>query len=154
MARLETPVFADYCQVLLLDVRSQADVSDRWDDLANARRLVAAGDALAILTARNTAVPVTVEVVAARVGVDPSAYDHVVEADLLVPSGVLVVMGVSDYLPDAKRLSVTPGRYRVLALSSGLADVSEDGLAGGDAYHLVLWPSDVPAPVVVGVQGP
>jgi hypothetical protein len=152
VARLETEVFADYFQILLLDARSETDTSDGWDDLATARRLVAAGDALAMLTARNTTVPVTVDVVPGRVAVDPSAYDHVVEADLVVPSGVLVVMGPTDYLPDAKRLTVAPGRYRVLACSSGLAEVSEDGLEGRDAYRFTLWPSDAPAPVMVGRQ--
>lgn len=149
---LETTIFADYHQVVLLDQASRTDLSQAWDAQAYARRVVAAGDAVAISTARNTDVPVAVEVRAACSDVDVSEYDHAVECDLLLPSGVLLVAGVSDYLPNAVRLPVVPGRYRVLALSRGLREVRDDGLDGSDAYTVILCPSPVAGPVVVRKQ--
>lgn len=146
---LAADVFADYFQILLLDRASSTDVSDAWDRHAVHDRAVAGGDVVAISTARNTHVPVTVGVYAARESVGLAAYDHAVECDLLLPSGVLLVAGPTDFLQAAEQLSVTPGRYRVLALLKGLSTVDDEGLEGADSYEFLLWPASEPAPLVV-----
>ena len=66
-------------------------------------------------TVRNMNVPVTVEIRDQEPDVDVQAWDYVVEATLDVASGRIVVAGCSDYFPDAMRITVPPGSYRVIA---------------------------------------
>jgi len=58
----------------------------------------------------------------------------------MVASGPLVVAGCPDYLPDAKRIALAPGVYRVRVSYGGLDTVSEDGLDGNDRYRVQVWP--------------
>jgi hypothetical protein len=57
----------------------------------------------------NVGVDVEVCVGAESPALDLAPFDHVVEVRLEVPSGRLVVMGCTDYLPDAARTDVPPG---------------------------------------------
>jgi len=93
-------------------------------------------------------VPVELRVEAEEPATALDDYDHVAEASIDIPSGRLVIAGNSDYWPDAPRIDLAPGSYRVRVLYRGLATVSDDGLAGDDSYALVLWPGQ-PAPVRV-----
>ncbi|MDW4736332.1 hypothetical protein NQ293_26040, partial [Escherichia coli] len=43
--------------------------------------------------------------------------------------------------PDAARIDVAPGTYRVRVSYGGLDTLSEDGLEGDDRYRLQLWPA-------------
>ncbi len=60
------------------------------------------------------------------------------EASTDVPSGRIVIAGCTDYFPDARRIDVPPGRYRVRVHYSGMETVSEDRLEGRDHYRVVL----------------
>jgi hypothetical protein len=99
-------------------------------------------------TARNVTVPVTVEVLPAPPQDALDGWDHVAEASLDAPSGILVISGCTDYLPDAPRISVPTGSPRVRAYYGGLDTLSEYGLDGDDHYRVVVWPSS-PGPVEV-----
>ena len=68
-------------------------------------------------------------------------WDHVVEAGLDVASGRIVIAGCTDYFPDAKRVEVRPGSYRVRVSYGALDTLSEDGLSGDDRYRLQRWPA-------------
>ena len=47
-----------------------------------------------------------------------------------------------DYFPDAKRLPVSPGCYRVRVYYGGLDTLSTDVLEGEDHYQVAFWPED------------
>ena len=133
-------LFADYFQVHICDDGSGGDLSDAWTDEASSRGLAAADGIIGISTARNVDVPVTVSISADAPDVLPEA-DSIVEADLECTSGRLVVMGCTDYYPDARRLEVPPGWYRVRSTAHGLGSVREQWLKAADEYRIDLWPT-------------
>jgi hypothetical protein len=149
-------VFADYCQVYLEDSQAQTLITDpnTWaaqllNGVTLTRHLGVAPGVLCLLTARPMTVPVEVEMQRQAPTHDLVGWDHVVEASLAAPSGVLVLHGCSDYFPDAHHLSVDPGTYRVRAYAGGLDTLSSDHLEGADHYKLVLWPAPEREPAMV-----
>ena len=134
-------LFADYHQFYIQDEAADDDLSDSWDDAATARLLALAPGTIGLGTVRNLEVPVTIEIHEGEPDADAAAWDHIVEASIAVASGRLVVAGCTDYLPDAKRIPLTPGSYRVRVCYGGLDTISEDGLEGNDHYRLQLWPA-------------
>jgi hypothetical protein len=141
-------LFADYFQFYLQDEASSGDLSDAWNDDSVARLLAVAPGTVGVGTVRNMEVPVSLEVLASEPPLRVMGYDHIVEGSLSVRGNNLVIAGCTDYFPEAARIQIQPGDYRVRACFSGLKSLSEDGLEGEDRYHLQLWPAP-PADVVV-----
>lgn len=134
-------IFADYHQVYVQDDDiSYGDLSDAMTEEAMDRGLVVSPHALAVLTARNMDVPVTLRFSETRPGLAAGAFDKLNECALQIDTGRLVVMGCTDYFPDAERVPCAPGRYGVIVGHKDLDKLSEDGLEGEDSYHLYLWP--------------
>lgn len=52
-----------------------------------------------------------------------------------------MIAGCTDYFPDAMRIEVTPGTYRVRVCYGALDTLSANGLEGDDRYRLQLWPA-------------
>ncbi len=102
-----------------------------------------------ICTARNMEVPVRVDLLDTRPDDDFDRWDHVAEVSLDASSGQIVIAGCVDYFPEAKRLPVSPGSYRVRVYYGGLNILSEDDLDGEDHYHVVLWPEKHRSPEVL-----
>jgi hypothetical protein len=142
-------LFADYFQFYLQDEAADGNLSEAWTDEAVARLLAVAPGTVGIGTVRNMDVPVTVEVLPAEPQSNLAAWDHVVECSLIASSSKLVIAGCTDYFPDAERIPVEPGTYRVRVNYAGLRSLSENGLEGDDRYHLQLWPGTATEPVVV-----
>ena len=103
-------IFADYYQVYLRDEQMEEDIPDDWGEQLTTEMIAVAAGIVGVSTARNTRVPVRVDLYDVRPDDDFTVWDHVAEASLEVPSGQLVIAGGSDYFPHAKRLSVTPPR--------------------------------------------
>jgi hypothetical protein len=141
MSRHELELFADYHQFYLRDEAAKGDLSDAWTPQAMAANVALAPSTVGVGTARNTDVPVVVEVLPTAPPLDLTLWDHVVECDLAVTSGKLVIAGCTDYFPTAHSISASKGNYRVRVLFAGLGTLSSDGLDGGDRYELQLWPS-------------
>jgi hypothetical protein len=141
MKSFELSLFADYFQFYIQDEAATGDLSRSWDEEATARMLAIAPGTIGIGTARNMDVPVAVEIRDQEPGDDLPEWDHVVEATLDVASGRIIVAGCSDYLPDAMRIVVPPGSYRVRVSYGALDTLSEDGLSGDDHYRVQLWPA-------------
>jgi hypothetical protein len=129
-------LFADYHQIHLLDAGHTAHpgVAEAWTAQATEDRLAEAGDIAAFGTERKEVVSVDLQVLDAEPAPDPSRWDHVTSCSLRVDSGTLVVMGCTDYLPEAKRVALPPGTWRVRASHVGLAGKVE-------RIRLQLWPS-------------
>ena len=130
----EGTLFADYHQFYLADTESETDYSGEITDAAMTERIVWKGDVLAVFTARNMEVPVTVELHGADA-------DHVVEAGLR-SSGTLVIAGCTDYLPTAARFSVPAGDLRARIVLAGPGTLSEDGRGSGPLRRASVDPLD------------
>ncbi len=149
--RVTCHVWAEYHQFYLLDEevgpRIPEDVSDDELDL----RLVARPHLVVVVTFQPNRVAVAVEAVDDEPPLDLSAWDHVAECDLELPSGRLAVDQCASGV--AARLSVTPGSYRVrvcLGDIRGWEDVPE-GEDAPERYQVSLWPGSY-GPLVVRKQ--
>lgn len=149
MRRFEYTLMADYFQFYLQDEQSSGDLSDHWTHEALQRLLAVGPGVIGVGTVRNMEVPVVVEVIEAEPEVDAEAWDHVVECELDVPSGRVVIVGCTDYFPGAARFDVKPGSYRARISYGSLNELSDDGLDGDDRYRVQLWLAESIVPRVL-----
>lgn len=139
-------MFADYHQIHLFNEGSSTDLGDAWNGRAVDDQLAVAGDAMAVGTATDIDVSVTVQVRDQPPTDDVAGFDHVVEGSLRVSSGRLVVMGCTDFEPDAARFSVPPGWMRVRVAKSNMAaayaaDIDSDDPATMEQLEIQIWPA-------------
>ena len=144
MKSYQLEIFADYNQVLLHDEAIEDDVSESWDEKAYKQMVDVSNGVVSLATARNLDVPIEVVVCDIEPSEDTGSWDHVVQCGINLPTGRLIVRGVSDYLPDTKRIELKPGQYSVWLLYGELNTLSDDGLEGNDHYKVLLWPSSTP----------
>lgn len=134
-------LLADFHQFLLLDASGAfEDLHLRWSEEAVQEMFVQGDDYVAVGTARNMPVPVVVRVRDEAPDGVPLDVDRVREGRLPLPSGELIVTGVTDNELSGGRITVAPGDYDVRVLYRGLDTLSEDGLEGEDSYEVDLWP--------------
>ena len=139
-------IFADYHQFYLWDKEVEPDAPTDYTDEDVRRRIKAAPNVVVIQPERNMEVPVELEVFEHMPPLQLAGWDHVAEASLELPSGVLEIHECTGGSIDQVRLS--PGSYRIRALYGNLADLSEDRLVGNDHYRIEIWPAPS-APVEV-----
>ena len=143
----ELRLFADYFQVHVLDEGSETDFGDLWTSQAVRDGLAVGPDAVAIGTAVNVFVLVSVEILSSPPARDEAGFDHVAEASLNSESGRLVVMGCTDYEPAAARFGVTPGWLRLRASRSNLGTAGALGTGSAKApetmerVRIQVWPA-------------
>ncbi|MER5477448.1 hypothetical protein ABT026_10740 [Streptomyces sp. NPDC002734] len=100
---------------------------------------------LGIGTMVNVNVTVTVVVLPQEPSDDSPEFDHVVEASLDASSGRLLVLGCTDYAPDAATFEVAPGWNRVRVSRSNLAraaqaDIDSDASSGTtEKIRIQVW---------------
>lgn len=136
-------IFADYNQILMHDEMDDGDLSESWNDEAYNQMVVVSKNSLAMSTVRAMDVPVEIIVAGDEPSYVAAEWDHIVQCSLNVSSGNLIVRGVSDYLPDAKKIAVTPGQYTAWLLYGGLDTIDDDGMEGEDRYRIVLCRSEL-----------
>jgi hypothetical protein len=137
----EFELFADYFQFYLQDEEADGDLSDAWTPQATDDLLAVADGVIGVGTVRNMDVPVILEIASSAPDDDSSAWDHIAECSIHVPTGRLVIAGCTDYFADAARIDVEPGWYRARVYYGGLDTLSDDGLDGDDRYRIALWPA-------------
>lgn len=142
-------LFADYYQFYLQDESVDGNLADAWNEEAVTRLLALAPGTVGVGTVRNMDVPVSIELLDSAPPLELEQWDHVVECTILVQGSRIVVAGCTDYFPDAARIHVAPGTYRVRVGYEGLASISKDGLSGNDNYRLQLWPEVAIEPTVL-----
>jgi hypothetical protein len=142
-------VFADYYQFYLWDERVAPDAPTDWSDMDVARRLKAVPNVVVVSPIRNMDVPVEVEIHTSEPPYDATAWDHIAECSLELPSGQLQVHECTG--GPVASFRVEPGVYRVRAFYGALGKLSEDGLTGEDHYRVVLWPAPMADVVVLKV---
>ncbi len=141
MHAVELKLFADYFQFYIQDDdESVGDLSDAWTKEATDRLLAVSDRVIGIGTVRNMDVPVRIQIAAKLPELREDEWDRITRTSIECRTGRFVIAGCTDYLPDAKRLIAEPGMYDVLVGYKGLDTLSEDGLDGGDSYHLFLAP--------------
>jgi hypothetical protein len=145
----ELEIFADYHQFYLQDEQADGDLSDSWTEQAIKDSFALTLGTIGIGTVRNMDVPVTVEVHTSEPENDFDEWDRIIECNIDVPSGKIVVAGCTDYYPDAVRISVEPGVYQARVFYGELDSLSEDGLDGNDKYKIVLWLGEMINPKVI-----
>jgi hypothetical protein len=134
---------ADYFQFYLQDDElTVGDMSDAWTHEATARMLAVVPRAVGIGTGRNFDVDVTLVVATVEPSFDPLEWDNVVEADLEIQTGRMVIAGCTDLFPDAFRVELQRGNYRVRASARNLASIQPNGIDGQDSYEVSIWPSE------------
>ncbi len=90
--------------------------------------------------------PVEIVVTESEPEIGLDEVDHAVEGSLALPSGQVVVMGCTQYFPDAPRLQVQPGTYRALAVMIGVGSIKNEWEPADDKYVVYLWPGDARPP--------
>lgn len=133
-------VFADYFQFIVQDEDSDDDFAALWTEEALSAQTAFGRQAVCPGTLRNVRVPVEIIVSSDAPQVDLDHVDHAVEGSLALSSGRVVVMGCTEYFPDAQRFSVEPGTYRALAVMTGVATIQNEWDPADDKYVLYLWP--------------
>ena len=132
-------IFADYFQFIVMDVESTDDFSSIWTDHSLKQMVAAGNSALSFGTLRNVDVQVEIHVVRELPELALDEYDHVAEGSFQTPTGVLAVMGCTDFLPDAY-LDVLPGSYQFLYLVSGVGSITDESSPASDLYTLYISP--------------
>lgn len=141
-------LFADYHQFYLVDAAQTDDVPVQWTDEDVRARILVGPHAVIFSTERNMSVPVQVHLHETEPELDLTSVDHAVSGRF-ESLGEVVIAGLTDYLPDAARLTVPAGPLCAMAVSTGLGTLSEDGTVGDDAYVVHLWHCPAPMPVRV-----
>ncbi|MEU4252058.1 hypothetical protein AB0F15_32025 [Amycolatopsis sp. NPDC026612] len=148
-------VHADQRQFTIRDSGSRLTGSG-WTEAALDHRIGAEPGGLAIATARSDLVESSVTLVPSAPALTADA-EHVVEADLPVPSGRLVISGPADYPSQERFFSVLPGRYRarVSYVPTGPPPADWNDHEYGEHYRYVveMWPVAAEAGVEVLRQG-
>ena len=145
--RLE--IFADYRQFYLIDEEANFPTANIWDEQSVLDMIDVGPGGIAVGTARNFTVPVTIRILESELEDDEDRWDHITEASLETTSGRLVIMGCTDHLPDARRMAVEPGFYRVRVNYADLDSVAANGIDGDDYYEVTLWPGEHAEPRVL-----
>lgn len=139
--KLNFEIFADYHQFYLEDETSPHRTDLIWTK-ESIEQMIGVGEKLiAIGTARNNAVPVSIELHDSEPILELENYSRVNECSLETTSNKLILSGCTDYLPNAPRIEVKPATYRVRVLYGNLESV-KDEFEGEDFYILQLWKDD------------
>ena len=147
---VDLTLFADYFQIHLQDEQCESDLGEAWTEQACLDGLAVAHGIMGIGTAVNWGVAVEVALLASEPQDDSPAYDHVAEVSIQVPSGRLVVIGCTDYLPDEPRFEVQVGWNRIRASRSNLAAaipaIQEEPV---ENVRLQVWPGSESDPRII-----
>lgn len=150
--------YADHLQFVLEDAEAESGIGDTWAEAPEAWRISPERHVVAVGTARYDYVPVVLKLLNSPP--PDSSFedaDHVVEADLDLPSGKLAIHGGTQLPGEVEPLYLEPGRYR-LRVSYVQTDYQPSGsnedLPGDHLeYQITMWPIEVPSEVRVLKQG-
>lgn len=132
-------IFADYHQFYLWDHGTHPAAPTDYTKEDTVRRIKAAPFVIVVQPERNVDVPVEIAIKQKSPELGLDNWDHVAEASLALPSGMLEIHECTGGSIDI--LTVPAGTYRVRAYYGGLGTLSDDGLDGEDHYRVVLWPA-------------
>ena len=140
--KFTTSLFADFFQFYLQDERASGDLSNAWTEVAVTRMLALSSGTIGVGTVRNMDVMVSLKVFdkAPNLLEASNTIHQINECDLEMLSENLVIAGCTDYFPEAKRIKIGKGLFRVRIYYKDLDKINEDGLEGEDTYEIHIWP--------------
>ena len=146
MREYQLEIFADYFQFHLYDEKMNPNFEDAWDQFSIDNLFAFTNDGIGIGTVRNMNVPVILKVCdsESKFKENLNQVFQINESDLSIISGKLVVIGCTECFPDAKRIELDNGIYRIRVYYSDLDKLSENGLDGEDCYEIEIWIKDKP----------
>ncbi|MFG3589503.1 hypothetical protein [Streptomyces sp. NPDC047990] len=151
-------LFADYFQIYVMDDDSEATetgIGDVWTEQALLDGLGVDEHALAIGTAVNVTVTVAIDLLTGQPDDDSDDFDHVVEASVNLASGRLVVLGCTDYVPDAARFDMPAGWTRIRTSRRNLEAAAfpdpdcEDEPEDMEEIRIQAWPAPHSQPDII-----
>lgn len=152
--------YADHLAFVISDAEATEGVfdGDTWDKADDAWRIAVERHCIVVGTARYDYVPVTLTLRETSPAMEHhGAADHVVEADLELPSGKLAVTGATELPDEVEPLSLPPGLYRVqvVYMPTHLRPKRYGPEDDGDhiEYQLSMWPTGHETGVRVIKQG-
>lgn len=135
---VDVKLFADHRQIHVCAPDYTGDLADAWTAMATDDRIAAAGDIVGIGTEAADDVHVTVELCTREPALDKKG-EHITEASV-VSRGTLSVLGCTDYVPDAKKLTAKAGTWRLRS--------THKNVAKREKIHIQLWPGKTQKPRV------
>jgi hypothetical protein len=144
MKECQLEIFADYFQFHLYDEKMSPNFGNAWSQFAVDNLLAITKEGIAIGTVRNMDVSVILKIYDSepQLKKELNRVFQINESDLSIISGKLVVIGCTEYFPEAKRIQLSNGIYRVRVCYFDLDKLSEDGLDGEDCYEIEIWKTD------------
>lgn len=136
MNRISLQITADYHQLYIHDSLSTDISVHSWNVKEVESLLSIKPGSVGIGTFRSGRVRFEFEVVKAF----PSAsqqYDKVNSCNIDLPSGILVIRGPTEYLPNAHRIELEPGLYSLRIYYGGMDSISKNELDGNDFYFVI-----------------
>lgn len=133
----EFNIFTDFKQFVVFDATADwGDLHERWTEKAVEAMFIQGEGYIAVGTARAFHAPVLVRSDASA----PAAgsIDRTAQGVLALPSGTLVVSGVTDGGARGGTVSVAPGTYRVSVDYINLGSVDAEEITGDDRYVVTL----------------
>ncbi len=152
--KIQVVLFADYYQVHIFDDGLQGDFSEGWTNRVENDLFIVRPGIVIVGTVVNVNIAVSVEVLAEAPSDDKSEFDHVAEGSIYCSSGQLVIMGCTDFEPDARRVPVVTGWLRLRAAQSNLDRAYETGpesdedLLTMEQLRVQVWPEGASPSVV------
>ena len=135
-------LFAEYFQIYVQDSRTDETLPVFWESEHEADLCVVTDALIAIRTARELDVPVTVTVADSKPEDEEPLddWDHAIECSLNVPSGAVMIAATANDLYEAQLIPVKPGATGVRIYWGGLNELDDEGFEGEDHYRISLWP--------------
>lgn len=135
-------IFADYFQFIVQDESSKDDFSSIWTQESHSLAIATGETAICPVTLRNVDVQVEIHVCDIEPTISLDDFDHAVETSVDIPSGTVVVMGCTDYFPEAPRFHIANGSYRVFFGMQGTNSIVTEWEPANDKYIVYLWPGN------------
>jgi hypothetical protein len=153
--------YADHFAFVISDAEATEDVfdGDTWVKADEAWRIAVERHCIAVGTARYDHVPVRLALRDTPPAAEPlDAFDHVVEADIALPSGKMAVTGATELPHEVEPVRLPAGRYRVRVVYARTDDrparYNPDDAGDHLEYQITMWPTDTDQGVHVLKQGP
>jgi len=132
-------LLAEYNQFYLQDEFADEEVD--WDESEGRNQLALKPATIAVGTLCERVVPVVIHVRELEIEQRLEDWDQIIDCNIDVPSGRLVVVGCCEGFKKAARIELNPGKYRARICYGN--QYSCGGVRGGccDHYKIILWPS-------------
>jgi hypothetical protein len=133
--------FTEYYQFYIADKESKAttDSDNFWTRQADADKMAVEAGLLGISVGKYGEIDVEVNVFESQTNRNFDEFEHIVEASIEIPSGVLLVKDCTGFEVQLA-LQLAPQTYAVRCYSAKLSSIQGD--EGDDFYVIEIWAAD------------